>query len=115
MFRRESDVATLVSRKSGDKRPLKNLLVTGGCGFIGANFINHFIPLHPNVHVYNLDKLDYCANVASVEARDGPNYTFIRGDIGNTDLVMQLFNMYDIDTVVNFAAQSMSTTRSATP
>lgn len=105
MFRRESEAQSRVTRRNAD-RPLKSLLVTGGCGFIGSNFINDFVPKHPHVHVYNLDKLDYCANEKSVQVRDHANYTFIRGDIGNTDLVMHLFNTYDIDTVVNFAAQS---------
>lgn len=105
-FRREEDAEKLVLRKNGDARPLKNLMVTGGCGFIGANFINHFVPKHTDVNVFNVDKLDYCANVKSVEVRDAPNYTFIRGDICNTDLMMHIMTTHDIDTVVNFAACS---------
>lgn len=105
MFRRECDADKHETRRNPD-RPLRRLLVTGGCGFIGANFINQFATTHPDVHVYNLDKLDYCANERSVEVRDSPRYTFIRGDIGNTDLVMHIFTTFDIDTVVNFAAQS---------
>ena len=105
MFRRESEAETRVTRRNAD-RPLRNMLVTGGCGFIGANFVNQFVRDHPEVHVYNLDKMDYCANERSIEVADAANYHFVRGDIGNTDLVMHLFNTYDIDTVVNFAAQS---------
>ena len=106
MFRREEHADVHVVRKNGDARPLKNLLVTGGCGFIGSNFINHFMPRHPDVHVYNVDKMDYCANERSVEHRDSPNYHFIRGDICNTDLIMYIFQTHDIDSVVHFAAQS---------
>jgi UDP-glucose 4,6-dehydratase len=105
MFRRESDAEKLVTRRNAD-RPLKNLLVTGGCGFIGSNFVNEFGKSHPDVHIVNLDKMDYCANEKSVHLGNENKYTFIRGDICNTDLVMHIFSTYDIDTVVNFAAQS---------
>jgi UDP-glucose 4,6-dehydratase len=105
MFRRESETDKRVTRRNAD-RPLKNILVTGGCGFIGSNFINSFMASHPHVHVFNLDKLDYCANESSIEARDAANYTFIRGDIGNTELVMHILHTHDIDTILNFAAQS---------
>jgi len=104
-FRRECDENVVVTRRNSG-RPLKNLLVTGGCGFIGSNFINHFVSTHPHVHVYNIDKMDYCANAKSVQVADKPNYHFIRGDICNTDLIMHIFATHDIDTVVNFAAQS---------
>eukprot|EP00759_Apiculatamorpha_spiralis_P040248 PhF_6_TR38888/c0_g1_i1/m.58167/K12450/RHM; UDP-glucose 4,6-dehydratase len=89
-----------------ESRPLRNLLVTGGCGFIGSNFLNYFARQHPEVKIFNLDKLDYCANEKSVEVRENPNYVFIRGDICNTDLVMHIFTSHDIDTVLHFAAQS---------
>jgi UDP-glucose 4,6-dehydratase len=105
MFRREDQTNVIVTRKSED-RPLKNLLVTGGCGFIGSNFVNHFCRAHPNVHVFNIDKMDYCANAKSILVADQPNYTFIKGEIGNTDLIMHIFQTHDIDTVLNFAAQS---------
>lgn len=105
MFRRECDEHVQVTRKDPN-RPLKNLLVTGGCGFIGSNFINRFVITHPDVHLYNIDKMDYCANERSVQVRDKPNYHFIRGDICNTDLIMHIFVTHDIDTVLNFAAQS---------
>ncbi|EPY35950.1 dTDP-glucose 4,6-dehydratase [Strigomonas culicis] len=106
MFRKAGDENTIKTRQSGDARPLKNLLVTGGCGFIGANFINRFMRTHPTVHVYNLDKLEYCSNLRSIEHADSPYYHFVRGDITNRDLVMHIFVTYDIDTVVHFAAQS---------
>jgi dTDP-glucose 4,6-dehydratase len=106
MFRKECDKDVIKTRKD-DTKPMRNLLVTGGCGFIGANFVNHFTATHPNVRLINLDCLDYCANPRSVaEAAARPNYVFVRGDIANTDLVMHIFNEYEIDTLVNFAAQS---------
>lgn len=104
MFRRQ-ECHDIVVTRIGD-RPLRNLLVTGGCGFIGSNFINHFSKAYPDIHIYNLDKMDYCANERSVECKDSPKYTFIRGNICNTDLVMHLYQSHDIDTVVHFAAQS---------
>jgi UDP-glucose 4,6-dehydratase len=106
MFRKEAEKDVIKTRKD-ESVPLKNILVTGGCGFIGANFVNHFTGTHPNVRLVNLDVLDYCANTKSVaEAAARPNYVFVRGDIANTDLVMHILNEYQIDTVVNFAAQS---------
>jgi dTDP-glucose 4,6-dehydratase len=92
--------------RRNEARPLRAILVTGGCGFIGSNFINHFAKAHPEVHVYNVDKLDYCANEKSVEVRTASNYTLIRGDICNTDLIMHILNTHNIDTILNFAAQS---------
>lgn len=105
MFRREDQANVIRTRKS-DERPLKNILVTGGCGFIGSNFVNHFCVAHPDVHVFNIDKMDYCANSKSIQVADRTNYTFIKGDIRNTDLIMHIFHTHDIDTVLNFAAQS---------
>jgi UDP-glucose 4,6-dehydratase len=105
-FRREGDKDKIALRKNGDQRPLRCMLVTGGCGFIGSNFINYFGRAHPDVKIINLDKMDYCANEKSIEIADQPNYTLVRGDICNTDLVMLLFTQYDVDTVVHFAAQS---------
>jgi len=105
MFRRERDADRQDVRRNPD-RPLKNLLVTGGCGFIGCNFVNYYVANHPHVRVINLDKMDYCANEKSIQVKDSPNYVFVRGDICNTDLVMHIYQEFDIDTVVNFAAQS---------
>eukprot|EP00659_Diplonema_papillatum_P017113 gene17113-26258_t len=84
---------------------MKNVLVTGGCGFIGSNFINYFAPRHPECTLYNLDILDYVANKKNVDA-NLKNYKFIKGDICSPDLVLHLLQEYEIDTIVNFAAQS---------
>lgn len=105
MFRKHNEADVLKVRRN-EARPLKNLLVTGGCGFIASNFINHFMKTHPDVNIYNLDKLDYCANPKSIEDPHSPRYHFILGDVTNRDLVMHVFDTCDIDTIVHFAAQS---------
>jgi UDP-glucose 4,6-dehydratase len=83
---------------------MKNILVTGGCGFIGSAFLNHMLPKYPNLKFINLDKLDYCAREKNVSYQD--NYTFVKGNIGDSLLVLTLLNQYNIDTVVHFAAYS---------
>ena len=63
---------------------MKNLLITGGCGFIGSNFINYFGKKYEDVNIYNLDAMYYCANENNVtkEIRNNEKYIFIKGDIG---------------------------------
>jgi dTDP-glucose 4,6-dehydratase len=85
------------------------LLVTGGCGFIGANFLYAMRRNHPGWRLFNLDKLTYAGNLGSLralEAEAGDAYTFIHGDIGDRELVSQLLAQHTIDAVVNFAAES---------
>lgn len=83
---------------------MKNVLVTGGCGFIGSAFLNHMLPKYRNINFINLDKLDYCSREKNVPGQD--NYTFVKGDIGDSLLVLTLLNQHNIDTVVHFAAYS---------
>lgn len=86
-----------------------NLLVTGGAGFIGSHFIRYWLERYPEDRVVNLDLLTYAGNLANLEdvvARFGDRYTFVKGDIGNVDLVCYLLRSNRIDTVVNFAAES---------
>jgi dTDP-glucose 4,6-dehydratase len=86
-----------------------NLLVTGGAGFIGSNFVRYWLARYPEDHVLNLDLLTYAGNLASladVEAEHADRYTFVRGDIGNVDLVEHLLTEHRVDAVVNFAAES---------
>ena len=83
---------------------MKNILITGGCGFIGSAFLNHMLPKYPNLKFINLDKLDYCAREKNVSYQD--NYTFVKGNIGDSLLVLTLLNQHNIDTVVHFAAYS---------
>lgn len=86
-----------------------NLLVTGGAGFIGSNFIRYWLERYPEDRVLNLDLLTYAGNLANLEdvvQRFPDRYTFVRGDIGNVDLNEHLLREHRIDAVVNFAAES---------
>ena len=86
---------------------MKQVLVTGGAGFIGSNFIQYLLDRYPDVQVVNLDALTYAGNLENLEpVEDNPRYTFVKGDIRDRELVGQLFARYAFDTVVNFAAES---------
>lgn len=86
---------------------MKNILITGGAGFIGANFIPHFIEAHSNYSIINLDKLTYAGNPENLsEVKNNERYTFVHGDICDADLVQQLFAKYDFQGVIHFAAES---------
>ncbi len=86
---------------------MKRLLVTGGAGFIGSNFVRYWLQQHPHDRVVNLDALTYAGNLENLtEIQDRPNYRFVHGDIGDRALVEQLFRDESIDAVVNFAAES---------
>jgi dTDP-glucose 4,6-dehydratase len=82
-------------------------LVTGGCGFIGANFVRLCLSRFPECRLINLDKLTYAGNLANLgDVADDPRYRFVKGDICDGDLVGRLFEEERIDTVVHFAAES---------
>ena len=87
---------------------MKNILVTGGCGFIASNFINYFLNKHQEFKIVNLDAMYYCADEENIEEkiRLSNNYKFIKGSITNKELVDLLLLTYNIDTVIHFAAQS---------
>jgi dTDP-glucose 4,6-dehydratase len=81
------------------------ILVTGGAGFIGANFIHYWLKNHPEDQIVNLDKLTYSGNLENLQTvESNPNYTFVKGDICDSQVVDQV--MSDIDLVVHFAAES---------
>jgi dTDP-glucose 4,6-dehydratase len=83
------------------------ILVTGGAGFIGANFLNLFVPRFPEHHFLNLDKLTYAANLASLaDVADARNYRFERVDIADAEAVDDAFARFKPDLVVHFAAES---------
>ncbi|CAF1049619.1 unnamed protein product [Rotaria sordida] len=84
----------------------KVLLVTGGCGFIGSTFINHWIQTYPNDKIINIDRLDPVANTKNISNPNSPNYTLVVADINNTDIVLHLFNQYNITHIVHFAVQA---------
>lgn len=86
---------------------MKQVLVTGGAGFIGSNFIQYLLGRYRDVQVVNLDALTYAGNLENLgPVEDDPRYTFVKGDIRDRELVGQLFARYDFDSVVNFAAES---------
>jgi len=83
------------------------MLVTGGAGFIGSNFIRHMLTEHPDTRIVNLDALTYAGNLENLrDVADNPNYTFVRGDICEPKTVAAVFRDHPIDTVVHFAAES---------
>ncbi len=85
----------------------KNILVTGGAGFIGSNFINHILSKRDDWNIVNLDKLTYAGNLENLKPSEGKkNYHFVKGDITNAELVDYLFTKYSIKYVINFAAES---------
>ena len=85
----------------------KSILVTGGAGFIGSNFVPYFVEKYSDYHVINLDKLTYAGNLDNVKECEGKsNYTFVQGDICDRELIEKLFNEYDIRGVIHFAAES---------
>ncbi len=86
---------------------MKNILVTGGAGFIGSNFINHTLKERDDYFIVNLDKLTYAGNLENLKpSQDKRNYRFVKGDIVNSELVNFIFEKYRIKYVINFAAES---------
>lgn len=86
---------------------MKNILITGGAGFIGSNFIEYFMQKYPNYRIINLDLLTYAGNLDNLASvATNPNYTFIQGDICDANLVQNIFKDYDITDVIHFAAES---------
>jgi len=86
---------------------MKNILVTGGAGFIGSNFINHILEERDDYNIINLDKLTYAGNLENlIPSQNKKNYHFIKGDITNSELVYFIFEKYKIKYIINFAAES---------
>lgn len=85
----------------------KTILVTGCAGFIGSNFVPYFIDKYKEYNIVNLDLLTYAGNLDNLaEVKDNTRYKFIKGNIGNRELVEYIFNEYDIRGVIHFAAES---------
>jgi dTDP-glucose 4,6-dehydratase len=83
------------------------ILVTGGAGFIGSNFIHHIIDKYPDYHIYCLDKLTYAGNLNNHNGLlNSKAFSFIKGDISNSKFLDELFSDYKFDLVINFAAES---------
>ncbi len=86
---------------------MKNILVTGGAGFIGSNFVHHMLRAHPDYIIINFDKLTYAGNLENLQSVEHhAGYRFIKGDICSRDEVESVFKKYAIDTVVHLAAES---------
>lgn len=86
---------------------MQNVLVTGGAGFIGSNFIRYLLPSEPQIKIVNLDALTYAGSLENLtDVANEPRYTFVQGNICNEELVLSLLRQHRIDTVVHFAAES---------
>lgn len=86
---------------------MKKILITGGAGFIGANFVHYILNKYDDYKVFNLDKLTYAANLDNLSSiENNNNYIFIKGDICNKEFIENLFKKENFDIVVNFAAES---------
>ncbi len=86
---------------------MRNILITGGAGFIGSNFVRYWLNSHPEDRVVNLDALTYAGNLESLkDIGNNPNYRFVHGNICDAGLVGKLLQEEKIDSVVNFAAES---------
>ncbi|MBE6210543.1 MAG: dTDP-glucose 4,6-dehydratase [Rikenellaceae bacterium] len=85
----------------------RNILITGGAGFIGSHVVRLFVRKYPEYRIVNLDALTYAGNLANLrDIESEPNYIFERGDICDTDAVREIFRKYDIDGVIHLAAES---------
>ncbi|HIV86912.1 MAG TPA: dTDP-glucose 4,6-dehydratase, partial [Candidatus Pygmaiobacter gallistercoris] len=86
---------------------MKTYLVTGGAGFIGSNFVLYMLKKYPEIRIVNLDKLTYAGNLENLKSIEGDQrHIFVQGDICDRELVSGLFEKYDFDFVINFAAES---------
>ena len=87
---------------------MKNLLVTGGCGFIGSNYINYIFEKYNDFNIINIDAMYYCASENNIDCnvRNSERYTLIKGNLCSYDLVYHVIVSYKIDYVIHFAAQS---------
>lgn len=86
---------------------MKTMLVTGGAGFIGSNFVIYMLEKYNDIKIINLDKLTYAGNLENLKSiQDNANYVFVQGDICDNQLIDDLFKKYDISHLINFAAES---------
>jgi dTDP-glucose 4,6-dehydratase len=86
---------------------MKNILVTGGAGFIGSNFVKFMLEKHPEYKIINIDALTYAGNLENLKDIDGnPNYKFVKVDIRDREKIEEIFKKNEITSVVNFAAES---------
>lgn len=85
----------------------RNIIITGGAGFIGSHVVRLFVNKYPEYHIINLDKLTYAGNLANLkDIEDKPNYTFVKEDICDFDTIQQLMEKYHVDGIIHLAAES---------
>ena len=85
----------------------RNIVITGGAGFIGSHVVRLFVNKYPDYHIINLDKLTYAGNLGNLkDIEDKPNYTFIKGDICDFDFMLKLMQDYQVDGIIHLAAES---------
>ena len=85
----------------------RNILITGGAGFIGNHVVRLFVNKYPDYHIVNLDKLTYAGNLANLsDIEDRPNYTFVRADIADLDAMRRIIREHRIDGIIHLAAES---------
>lgn len=85
----------------------RNIIITGGAGFIGSHVVRLFVTKYPDYHIINLDKLTYAGNLANLkDIEQAPNYTFVKADICDFDTVLSLMQQYEVDGIIHLAAES---------
>ena len=85
----------------------RNIIITGGAGFIGSHVVRLFVNKYPDYHIINLDKLTYAGNLANLkDIEDKPNYTFVKADICDFDTILSLMKQYNVDGIIHLAAES---------
>lgn len=85
----------------------RNILITGGAGFIGSHVVRLFVNKYPDYHIINLDKLTYAGNLANLhDIKEKPNYTFIKADICDFETVLEIIRKYNVDGIIHLAAES---------
>ncbi len=84
----------------------RTIIITGGAGFIGSHVVRLFVNKYPEYHIINLDKLTYAGNLANLkDIEDKPNYTFVKGDICDFELMLKLMNDYQVDGMIHLAGR----------